>query len=104
MDATKSVALCLLLAAWSHPGMANTGEEIYKRNCAACHDGWGGYGAPGVGNYDAWRPAMRRGNDEMFVAVRDGRRSMAPRAGNPTLTDDDLHGAVQWVIKLVNDE
>jgi len=104
MATRKALAFFLLLASWGGLAIANNGSEVFTHNCASCHDGWGGYGAPGTANYDVWRPALKRGSEEMFLAVRDGRRSMAPRAGNPTLTDDDLRNAVQWLVKEVNGE
>lgn len=102
MSAGKGMTI-LLLAGWAGAGLAGSnGSEVYKRNCETCHGGWGGYGAPGTDNYDAWRPSLRRGEQAMFVAVRDGRSSMPPRAGNPSLTDDDLRSAVEWLLKTVN--
>lgn len=85
----------------SNAAWANDGGEVFRRNCEACHGGWGGYGAPGTGNYDAWRPSLKRGPEEMFAAVRDGRSSMPPRGGNPTLSDEDLRRAVQWLVKEI---
>lgn len=94
--------LVLALLAASAVAEEDQGQRVFQRNCETCHGGWGGYGAPGVGNYDAWRPFFRHGEQAMFTSVVNGRSSMAPRGGNPTLSDKELREAVRWIIREVD--
>lgn len=97
-------AVALTLSATVVTAEDDPGQKIFERNCDVCHGGWGGYGAPGVGNYDAWRPALRRGEKGMMHSVLNGQNSMPPRGGNPTLSDKELLAAVRWIIKTVDGE
>lgn len=95
------LAIAVTLFATGVAAEEEPGKRIFERNCEACHGGWGGYGAPGIGNYDSWRPALRRGEKGMMGAVLEGKNSMPPRGGNPTLSDADLTAAVQWIIRFM---
>lgn len=96
VGAAAVLACALASAAEDH------GKKVYERNCSACHDGWGGYGAPGIGKYEAWRKSFRDGEKAMIATVINGRVSMPPRGGNPSLTDDDIRAAVRWMIEEVD--
>ena len=57
-------ALCLLLLA-AGAASAQTGGEIYKENCAGCHDA-GKARAPRPGIADDWVERAKRGRPELI--------------------------------------
>jgi cytochrome c5 len=81
---------------------AADGKLVFERNCGVCHDGWGGYGAPGIGNFDVWKKAFRSGERSMLKAVIEGRNSMPAKGGNPTLSEDDVRAAVRYIVEMVD--
>jgi cytochrome c5 len=74
------------------PG-ARTGEAIVKAVCAACHQA-GVANAPRIGDQKAWAPAIQQGLQSMVSSVIKGKGAMPPRAGDATLTDQEIARAV----------
>lgn len=66
------------------PRVYQTGEQIFKAVCAACHS-TGAAGAPKVGTPD-WAPRIAQGYDEMLKIALAGKGAMPPRGG--TSPDD----------------
>ena len=82
-------------------GDSLSGQNVYKRVCAACHDDGLG-GAPAVGDREAWA-----GRSSFWVAVleehaKEGYLGMPARGGDPALTDREVAAAVEYMLTLIH--
>ena len=77
-----------------------SGETVYQQACAACHIA-GAAGAPKFGDKDAWSARLALGDDALYASVINGKGAMPARAGNPTLTDEQLKAAVNYMTAAV---
>ena len=75
---------------------ARSGEEIVKSVCAACHQA-GVAGAPKLGDKAAWAPRIRQGFNALIASVTKGKGAMPPKAGDASLSQDDLARAVAFM-------
>ncbi len=71
------------------PKVFQTGEQVYKAICAACHD-TGAANAPKMGDKTAWAPRIKTGFDELMKAAIKGKGGMPPKGGNPDLDDVEI--------------
>jgi len=81
-------------------GPAKSGQEVYNSICMACHT-TGIAGAPKYGNKDAWTPRIAKGESTLVQHALNGINAMPPRGGNPDLSDEEIKGAVQYILKAV---
>ncbi|MHB0775127.1 c-type cytochrome [Halomonas sp. WWR20] len=81
---------------------ANTGngEEIYNSTCVACHS-TGVAGAPKRGDDTAWEPRLAKGIDTLYDHAVNGFNAMPAKGGNPSLADEDVHNAVDYIISAM---
>jgi cytochrome c5 len=80
-------------------GDAAAGEGVYQRACLACHL-TGAAGAPKLDATEAWSERYgERGFDGFVQSVIDGKGAMPPRAGQRSLTDDDIRNAIQYILE-----
>ncbi|HRO59262.1 MAG TPA: c-type cytochrome [Burkholderiaceae bacterium] len=68
------------LASDTGPRVAKSGEEVYKAQCAACHDA-GVAGAPKFGDSAAWADRIKTGLDSLVNSALKGKGAMAPQGG-----------------------
>lgn len=90
-----------LLKATAKPARAAlTGEQVVTTVCTACH-GTGVLNAPKIGDAAAWseRAKTQGGLDGLTKAAIAGIRSMPARGGDPDLSDDEVHQAVEFMLK-----
>ena len=84
---------------------ADPGEASYGKICFACHDAGIG-GAPKLGNADAWAGRSQKGFEMMVSNAINGFTGefgmMPPRGGLPSLSDDEVKAAVQYMIDELN--
>ncbi|MCB1888272.1 MAG: cytochrome c5 family protein [Rhodocyclaceae bacterium] len=77
------------------------GTAVFRSTCALCH-GPGIAGAPRLDHREAWLPRLAAGVDVLYQHAIDGYRGeqglMPPRGGNPSLTDDEVRSAVDYMI------
>ncbi|MBR9812663.1 cytochrome c5 family protein [bacterium] len=74
-------------------------EEIVGGLCAGCHTG-GVLGAPKSGDKAAWQPRLNeRGVDGLIASVVNGRGQMAAKAGDPSLSEDQIAASVKLMLK-----
>lgn len=73
-----------------------TGEQVYKAVCAACHQ-TGVANAPKLGDKAAWGKLIALGPDKLAQDAIKGIRAMPPRGGNPNLTDLEVTRAVVYM-------
>ena len=73
------------------------GEAVYKQSCMACHAA-GVAGAPKLGDSEAWSPRLAKGTDALVQSVINGLNAMPPKGGCMTCSDDELRGAVEYML------
>jgi cytochrome c5 len=88
----QPVARVELGAPSAAPG-ARAAADIVKNTCAACHQ-TGAANAPKVGNAEDWAPRIKTGVNAMVQSVIKGKGAMPPKAGDPSLTENEIHNAV----------
>lgn len=73
-----------------------SGEEVLAKVCNACHLS-GVLGAPKEGDTAAWSARLQAagGLDGLASSAINGKNSMPPRGGDPDLTDEEIHAAVE---------
>lgn len=96
--ALVAAAVFFGLCASSFAADMATGEQTVARQCSLCH-GPGLMGAPRIGDKDAWSARLHSAGsiDKLVESARRGKRSMPPSGGLPTLTDDELRSAIQYM-------
>ena len=57
-----------------------TGEQVYKAQCAACHDS-GAAGAPKFGDAGAWGSRIKTGYDTLLNSALKGKGAMGAQSG-----------------------
>ncbi|NKF22028.1 cytochrome c5 family protein [Solimonas sp. C16B3] len=82
----------------SRPAM--TGEQVYSKVCTGCHAA-GVLGAPKVGDKAAWSERLKAqdGVDGLLKKAESGLNAMPPRGGDASLSDDELKGAIEYMLK-----
>ncbi len=78
-------------------GKPRSAEAVYNAICKACHDA-GVAGAPKTGDKAAWAPRIATGSAAMLKSVINGKNAMPPRAGDASLSDDELKAAVEYLV------
>lgn len=77
------------------------GEGVFKKVCSMCHQ-TGAAGAPVVGNKSDWGPRIAKGKDTLYKHAMEGfngeKGSMPARGGNPSLTDEEVKSAVDYMV------
>ena len=81
-----------------------SGPQVYNAACIACH-GSGIGGAPTVGDAAAWQARIAQGNDTLYLHAIEGYTGstgfMPPKGGRMDLSDDEVRGAVDYMISEV---
>jgi cytochrome c5 len=82
----------------SAPKELQTGEQVYKAVCAACHAS-GAAGAPKFGDAAAWGPRIAKGYDALMTSVLKGKNAMPARGGSSPadISDYELGRAVVYM-------
>jgi len=78
-------------------GAPKSGKEIWEGTCAACHR-VGLLGAPKLGDKAAWAPRIAKGLDTLKDHALHGFNSMPAHGGNPSLSDDDVVKALEYMV------
>lgn len=86
-------------AAASGAGAQASGEDVYKKTCAACHD-QGIAGAPKLGDKAAWEPRIKSGLDTLYTVGVKGKpgTGMVAKGGNASLSDAEVKAAVDYMV------
>jgi len=87
-------------AAGPASGTTGDGEQIYGGVCKACHAA-GVAGAPKLDDAEAWAPRLELGTDALIASVINGKGAMPPKGGNPSLTEDQIRAAVEYMVNAV---
>jgi len=73
------------------------GKKVYETTCMVCHAA-GVAGAPRLGDKAAWAPHLVHGMDALLQSALKGKGAMPPKGGNPSLSDDDVRAAVEFMV------
>jgi cytochrome c5 len=76
---------------------AADGKKVYDSVCTACHTA-GIAGAPKLGDKAAWAPRVKQGMDALVQSALKGKGAMPPKGGNTSLSDADVHAAVEFMV------
>lgn len=97
---TQALADATVVAAAPASSADDAGKAIYDKTCALCHTA-GLAGAPLPGNKEQWATRMAQGQDTLYKHAVEGYTGqtgmMPPRGGNPTLSDDEVKAAVDYM-------
>lgn len=80
------------------PAAPRSGKEVFGAVCTACHS-TGAAGAPKVGDKAAWEPRVAQGIDTLVKNAINGKGAMPPRGGNPSVTDEEIHATIEYMLK-----
>ena len=79
------------------------GKKVYGMTCSRCHAS-GAAGAPIPGNKDEWGPRIAKGMDLLYqhsIEGFTGEKGMMPaKGGNPSLSDEEMKAAVDYMVDL----
>jgi cytochrome c5 len=81
------------------PSAPKTPETVYNTYCQACH-AKGVNNAPTFGDAKAWAPHIAKGKDVLYQSAINGfnNNAMPPRGTCVDCSDDDIHGAVDYMV------
>lgn len=74
-----------------------TGEQVYNQFCFACHASGVG-GAPVLGDAAAWEPRIAQGVDTLWDHTLNGIRAMPAKGTCMNCSDDELRGAMDYMV------
>jgi cytochrome c5 len=77
-----------------------SGEQLNAQLCAGCHNA-GVLGAPKTGDKAAWaaKQSAAGGLDGLVRSVVNGKGAMPPKAGDPSLSEDEIRAAVEYLLQ-----
>jgi cytochrome c5 len=73
-----------------------SGEQVVQAKCIECH-GVGKFGAPRIGDQQAWIGRVSLGLDKVVATAIRGHGAMPPRGGMADLTDPEIRSAVIYM-------
>ncbi|MBP5996832.1 MAG: cytochrome c5 family protein [Azonexus sp.] len=76
------------------------GATVFNSICGACHN-TGAAGAPKVDDKAAWAPRVAQGKDALYKSAIGGKGAMPPKGGAADLSDDEIKGAVDFILGKV---
>lgn len=81
-------------------GAPKSGEEVVKTVCTACHGAGGIPQSPKIGDKAAWAPRIAQGMDVLYNSALNGKNTLMPaRGGVPSLSDEEIKAAVDYLVK-----
>jgi c(7)-type cytochrome triheme protein len=98
-----AVMLFILLQAARITAQEHPGLELYNIKCAPCHQS-GLLGAPKLGDGPAWKERIAKGRDELLKNAINGVNNMPPRGGNPSMSDEELGRALDYILAMAATE
>ncbi len=98
----KKILLILLAGTFSLDAFSESkGERVYNQVCFTCHD-QGAFGAPKLGEISDWTDRISAGKSLLNHRAIEGYAGsvgfMPPRGGDPSLSDQEVRDAVQYMI------
>ncbi len=81
----------------SGPKQLQTGEQIYKSTCIACHGAVVAC-SPKFGDASAWAPRIKAGYDTVLGHALHGLNAMPAKGGNADLDDVEVARAMVYMV------
>ena len=81
-------------------GAPKDGATVFNTVCGACHN-TGAAGAPKVDDKAAWAPRVAQGKETLYKSAIGGKGAMPPKGGASALSDNEIKGAVDYVLSKV---
>lgn len=81
-------------------GAPKDGPTVYNSVCGACHN-TGAAGAPKIDDKAAWAPRVATGAEALYASALNGKNAMPPKGGASKLSDDEIKGAVDYILSKV---
>ena len=78
-----------------------SGEEVYNAVCMSCHTS-GAADSPIIGNRQQWAERISEGKEHLYEQAINGVGVMPAKGGVPTLSDDEVKAAVDYIISKSN--
>ncbi len=78
------------------PAAAMDGKQVYESVCMACHAA-GVAGAPMPGSPELAQRTADKGMEGLMNSVINGLNVMPPRGGRPSLSDEEIHAAIEFM-------
>jgi len=75
-----------------------SGKIVYNQFCVACHAS-GAANAPILGDAEAWKPRIAKGNEVLYKNVINGYKVMPAKGGCMDCSDEELKASVDFMIK-----
>jgi len=75
------------------------GPTVFNTVCGACHN-TGAAGAPKLDDKAAWAPRVAQGKETLYKSAIGGKNAMPPKGGS-SLSDDEIKGAVDYILSKV---
>ena len=79
---------------------ANAGEELYNKQCMACHSN-GLLNAPKLGDKEAWAPRIAKGKETLYTHSAQGFNKMPAQAVNG-ITEAQVKASVDYMLAAVS--
>ena len=76
------------------------GQTVFNSICGACHN-TGAAGAPKVDDKAAWAPRVAQGKEALYKSALGGKGAMPPKGGAADLSDNEIKGAVDYILTKV---
>ncbi|MCX7203859.1 MAG: c-type cytochrome [Burkholderiales bacterium] len=92
---TAMTAESISLKSADGPQVLRAGEDVYKAQCAACHE-VGAAGAPKNGDLAAWAPRIKTGYDALLTSALKGKNAMSAQGGGE-YSDAEIGRAVVYM-------
>ncbi|MDO5059546.1 MAG: c-type cytochrome [Neisseria sp.] len=91
-------------AAEAAPAASADGKKVFEGLCMACHAASSAIpGVPRITHNDEWADRIAQGKDVLFKHAIEGftgKGGMMPaKGGNPSLSDDEVKAAVEYMVK-----
>jgi cytochrome c5 len=77
-----------------------TGEQLYKKDCAFCHDN-GTAGAPKYGDKAGWTAHLAKGPEVLKEHALKGFKAMPAKGLCPQCSDEETLSALDYMLKSV---
>lgn len=74
------------------------GQAVYESVCFACHD-TGAANAPKRGDAAIWEPRLAEGKETLYEHAINGLNAMPPKGGRPSLSDEEVKAAVDYMVQ-----
>ncbi len=98
-DEVKRTVLYMLEALVPPPSL-KSGQEVYETKCKVCHEA-GVAGAPKYGDQAAWIARIEKGEATLIQNAINGLNAMPPRGGHTDLHDEEVKGAVLYMLAAI---